>query len=148
MGAVEKMYRYSPYIIGGDLKVYQYSSENGSRNPTNMVTEWKVCQYSYKKGCNWKNVRVQSVDNWRRIESVPVQFRKWALESEKMAAEWKVYQYIYKNGRGWKNVRVLSVNNWHGFERVPVQFIEWAQTRDQYQFCCKMLCRGEMAVGP
>ncbi len=37
MGAVEKMYRYSLDIIGGDWKVYQYSSENGSGNPTNIV---------------------------------------------------------------------------------------------------------------
>jgi hypothetical protein len=29
--------------------VYQYSPENGSGNPTSMVAEWKVYQYSYKK---------------------------------------------------------------------------------------------------
>jgi hypothetical protein len=52
MGIVEKMYKCSPYIIGGDWKVYQYSSEKGSGNTTNMVTEWKVYQYSYKKGRN------------------------------------------------------------------------------------------------
>jgi hypothetical protein len=54
MGAAEKMYRYSPYIICGDWKVYQYSSKKGGGNPTNMVAEWKVFQYSYKKGCDWK----------------------------------------------------------------------------------------------
>ncbi len=63
--------------------------------------------------------------------------------TKKMAAEWKVYQYSYKNGRSWKNVWVQSVNNWRGFENVPVQFRKWSQARDQYQFCCKMLCRGQ-----
>jgi hypothetical protein len=72
MGAVEKMYRYSPYIIGEDWKVYRYSPENWSKNPTNIVAEWKVYQYSYKKWCDWKNIRVQSVNHWRGIESVPV----------------------------------------------------------------------------
>jgi hypothetical protein len=60
-----------------------------------------------------------------------------------MAAEWKVYQYSYKNGHGWKNVRVQFVNSWRRFESVPVQFRKWVQARDQYQFHCKMLCRGQ-----
>ncbi len=36
-----------------------------------------------KMGAVEKNVQVQSVHNWRGLESVPVQFRKWEQESDK-----------------------------------------------------------------
>jgi hypothetical protein len=63
-----------------------------------MVTEWKVYQYSYKKGGDWKNVWVQSVNNWHRIESVPIQFREWLQESEKRPRNGKCTSTVTKMG--------------------------------------------------